>query len=252
MVAPAYARKKPPPCGRGPGERERIFRPYGRRAWWGLALLAIFLLGISPAYGRTILETFDNGTYDHNLFIPITSGSPNQPTVTVVDTHLEVTIPGPINGIFAGGLQMLNFKLMGDFDVQVDFNLLAWPANNGVGAGIVSPLFDVRRVANNGQTQETYALGVPGKGITNIPTSDMSGKLRMKRTGSTVQGFYWDNNAWQPIGSYTDATLAADTAVYIGVYGGGFTVQPPLTVAFDNFKIIMSDSISYIMPLLME
>lgn len=211
-------------------------------AW--IMFLAIFLLSLSPAFGGTIYENFDNNTYNQNLFIPITSGSPNQPTVTVVDTHLEVTIPGPINGIFAGGLEMLNFQLVGDFDVQVDFNLSAWPANNGVGAGIVSPLFDVRRVANNGQTQETYALGeetyalgVPGIGITNIPTSDMFGKLRLKRIGSTVQGFYWGNNAWQPIGSYTDATLAADTAVYIGVYGGGFTVQPPLTVAFDNFKI---------------
>ena len=32
-----------------------------------------------------------------------------------------------------------NFIFAGDFDMQVDFNLAAWPPNNGVGAGIISP-----------------------------------------------------------------------------------------------------------------
>lgn len=81
-----------------------------------------------------------------------------------------------------------DFKLMGDFDIQVDFNIdpAAWPAS-GVGAGIVSQLFDVRRVAANGpQGVDTYSFGIPGKGISNVNTGDMSGKLRLKRKGYIV------------------------------------------------------------------
>jgi hypothetical protein len=203
------------------------------------------------------VETFDNGTYNHNLFGVITSGTPNQPTVTVVNKHLEVTISGLINGLFMGGLQMLgSYRLMGDFDVQVDFNLSAWPANNGVGAGIVSPLFSVARVASNGQPglYDTYSFGIPGKGITNVTTTDTSGKLRLKRTGSTVQAFYWGSNDWQSIASPSpqpDASLAAPTVVYIGVSGSGFTVSPPLKVAFDNYTITVPDAFA-VLPLLME
>jgi hypothetical protein len=195
------------------------------RGFVGVIALATLLLWLSPAYGRIIVENFDNGDYNHNLFAVNTSGTPNQPTVTVVSEQLQVTISGPITGLFGAGLGMTpNLQLMSNFDIQVDFNLAAWPANNGVGAGIVSQLFDVRRVANNGQTSETYEFGIPGKGITNVTTGDMSGKLRLKRTGSTVQAFYWvpASSSWQSIGSpVTDKTLAAPTSVYIGIYAGG-------------------------------
>jgi hypothetical protein len=218
------------------------------RGFVGVLVLATFFLGISPAYGRTVIENFDNNTYNHTLFWVNTSGTPNQPAVTVVDEHLQVTISGPITGIFAAGLQMTdNLVLAGDFDLQVDFNLVAWPLNSGVGAGIVSPLFDVRRVAADGQegVTETYFFGIPGQGITTVTTGDMSGKLRLKRTGSTVQAFYWVPaiSSWQSIGDpVTDATLAAPTSAYIGIYSRDFTVEPPLTVTFDNYKIMLPDA----------
>jgi hypothetical protein len=208
-------------------------------------VLAIFILGISPAYARTVIENFDNNTYNQTLFWVNTSGTPNQPAVTVAEKHLQVTIPGPITGIFAAGLQMTDkLILAGDFDLQVDFNLVAWPLNSGVGAGIVSPLFDVRRVASNGEegVTDSYFFGIPGQKITMVPTGDMSGKLRLKRTGSTVQAFYWvpASSSWQSIGDpVTDATLAAPTSTYIGIYSRDFTSAPPLTVTFDNYKIML-------------
>jgi hypothetical protein len=230
------------------------------RGFFGVIFLATFLLWFSPAYGRTIVENFDNGDYNHNLFGVNTSGTPNQPTVTVVNEQLQIQISGPITGLFSGGLGMTdNLILTGNFDIQVDFNLVAWPNNNGVGAGIVSPLFDVRRVASDGQpgVNDTYFFGIPGKGITNVTTSDMSGKLRLKRTGGIVQAFYWDtgNNRWQDIVSPSpqpDATLAAPTSVYIGVYAGGFTATPPLTVTFDNYQIVIPSACAAISLLLLE
>lgn len=215
------------------------------RGFGGVILLAIFLLGISPAYGRTVIENFDHNTYNHTLFGVNTSGTPNQPAVTVVNDHLQVTISGPITGIFAAGLGMTNnLILAGDFDIQVDFDLVAWPLNSGVGAGIVSPLFDVRRLASNGQegVTDTYFFGIPGKGITTVATGDKVGKLRLKRTGSTVQAFYWvpASSSWQSIGNpVIDATLAAPTSAYIGIYSRDFAVETPLTVTFDNYKIMM-------------
>jgi hypothetical protein len=213
----------------------------------GVMLLATFLLGISPAYGRTVIENFANNTYNQNLFGINTSGTPNQPVVTIVNEHLQITISGPIDGLFAAGLGMKsNFILAGDFDMQVDFNLAAWPPNNGVGAGIISPLFDVRRLASNGApgVTDSYFFGVPGKAAINVPTGDMSGKLRLKRTGSTVQAFYWvaASSSWQSIGSpVSDPTLAAPTSGGIGIYSRDFAGVSPLNVTLDNYKIMMPD-----------
>ena len=57
----------------------------------GLALLAFFagfLLSISSSYAGTIYQSFDNNTFNQNLFGFVTSGSPVTPVVAVFQQQL--------------------------------------------------------------------------------------------------------------------------------------------------------------------
>lgn len=70
-----------------------------------------------------------------------------------------------------------------------------------------------------------------------IGTSDTSGKLRLTRTGNTMQAFYWAPSGWQLIISRTDQLLGANCQ--ISMYAGSHNFQGKTAqVAFDNIQII--------------
>ena len=154
------------------------------RGFFGVIFLAAFLMGISPAYGRIIVENFDNGDYNHNLFGVVTSrdtesarGHRGQSEAASRDlrTHYRRDICGR-----AGNA--LKLSINGQFRHPSRFQPGGLARQQRDGAGIVSQLFDVRRVAANGQpgSEDTYSFGLPGKGMTNVTTTDSSGKLRLK------------------------------------------------------------------------
>lgn len=111
---------------------------YGKMGFTGMMLLAAFLLWLSPAYAGTIYEKFDNNTYNQKMFWIGSQGL--GPTTAVANNRLEITIPANAsaggNPYPFGGSIGSKFTLVGDFDVQVDFNLFNWPAPVGIQVGI--------------------------------------------------------------------------------------------------------------------
>lgn len=91
-------------------------------------------------------------------------------------------------------------QLSGDFDMQVDFDLLTWTPGNGVRVGLGTPLATMERTSFNAGdgfgTQEVYVVDLRGGGgnlvITPGSIGDTPGKLRLGRTGNTVTGYYYD------------------------------------------------------------
>ncbi|MCX5888586.1 MAG: hypothetical protein NTY36_03945 [Deltaproteobacteria bacterium] len=230
-------------------------------------LIASFLLGHSPAYGGgTLLETFTNNTYDQNWWYIGTQGI--GPSTAVTNNHLEITIPAnassggspsPFGGFINGPL------LAGDFDVQVDFTLVTWSVPAGVQMGIlpVFPRGAVRFTAGVDMMSDPDFNPAQFYGdfsSVSIPTLDNAGKLRLKRTGTTIEAFYWASSGWQPIsGPRTDAQFWRNCAMQFYVYSHNFQGKD-VKVAFDNLQIIYTritsgnnpSTVGALLPLLLQ
>jgi TolB protein len=129
-------------------------------------------------------------------------------------------------------------RLVGDFDVQVDYQLLEWPAANGVQAIFAS--FDT---ANSGyfairESQawgEQYSSWIPQEFISQ-PTSDPAGTLRLQREGSTAVVSYLSGATWIPIAS--GPTTTSPASITLGASSGmnRFSHQA-VTIAWDTYRI---------------
>jgi hypothetical protein len=160
---------------------------------------------------------------------------------TIIETNQRIEMTRSIPGSVYQGLQS-RCKLRGDFDAQVDFRLLNWPAQNfnTVRFAVMDlpggPLgqFGIMR---NSYADEIYqmrgAAGVEGE----VSRSDLVGTLRLKRIGTTLQGYYWNGSGFAPLGSSTtsvdDTRLMVDFSFPAGIPATTANVM----IAIDNFKV---------------
>jgi hypothetical protein len=149
--------------------------------------------------------------------------------------------------------------LCGDFDVQVDY------AVTGLVAGVTGGIFASMRandleVTTNGMTIERYAAGyLPANGsyqnyksyTTNkgedatsvlVPTTDVTGRFRLTRTGTTVKSYYW--KAGNPDGQWVLVNTATLTGTPWGLvlYEGDNSPAnagptAPYSVTFSNLLV---------------
>jgi hypothetical protein len=127
----------------------------------------------------------------------------------------------------------------GDFDAQLDFDLLAWPAQNGVWVSLMvgGTPYNVYRVSWQFPQSEAYGAYLPPAGTT-LPATGTIGTLRLTRQGDIFTAYYRSGLRWIPIISGTGPT--GDVPLTLGVFNisaaASFTGQP-VTVAFDNFHV---------------
>jgi hypothetical protein len=213
----------------------------------GALVLAICFLPVPLSWAQTpadniFYDNFNDNSIDPNLWQD--PGLYEGATISETNQRLEITVP-------PGGEADLLAKnnLYGDFDLKVDFNLLSWPIPNGVSVGIGagSDAIDlvIKRAsygpADPGGQREIYwayfAYAGGPETTAEVPTTDTSGKLRMKRTGNKVEMFYGKNGAWELIGSQTDDHFIG--TVSFGLSGQSEQALQQAQVAFDNFLAIM-------------
>lgn len=219
----------------------------------GMLVLVIWFLPVSASLGQTpadniFYDNFNDNSLDTNKWQnPSPSGGA---TISETNQRLEITIPQNPQGAAADLVCKDNYNLYGDFDLKVDFNLLAWPTPNGVslGIGVIGSGIDcvVKRASYGpddyggpGEVYHAYFSYAGGPEVeTDIPTTDTSGKLRMKRTGNKVEMFYGKNGAWQLIDAQANDNLKGTVQFGMGAQANK-TLQP-VTIAFDNFLGIMT------------
>ncbi|HUF35270.1 MAG TPA: PKD domain-containing protein, partial [Gemmatimonadales bacterium] len=157
---------------------------------------------VAPS-GSRVLDDFNDNARDTLLWTaPADTGR-----VRAVEANgrLEITMAGSASGAVFGNGYASRCTLAGDFDIRVDYHLLEWPAANGVrvglsagqaGRGSVGIAERVSEGRNDVATGEVYLvdLGAAPYGIRQ--TTDLSGTLRLTRSGSTVAGYYWDGAGW--------------------------------------------------------
>ena len=142
-------------------------------------------------------------------------------------------VPGqPTIGAHVGA----NCLLMGDFDVQVDYELLTWPAGNNVNAGIqaffTNGAID-RATQSWGETYNTFLNPV----FNSVTTSDQAGSLRLVRSGATMTSYYKSDGSWIQLGTGPAQQTTAIVALSFKNYGNFEFGQQATTVAFDNFRL---------------
>jgi hypothetical protein len=198
-------------------------------------LLTSCLLSVSSLLARTITDNFSGASLNTGLWVDISQGGPS---ISQTSGQLQVTIPGTSTGDWNGNIQS-KFILIGDFDVQADFSLLNWPADNGIRVGIRAT-GAVERVGAGAGFGEEYLTDFGGNLLGRVGTVDTSGALRMTRTGNILEGFYRaeDGVSWTSLGSWSDPTFGANTKILLGTWSGPpFFGGKDAIVAFKNFQV---------------
>lgn len=173
-----------------------------------------------------------------------TSGSGTGATLATSNGRLEVSIRadaanGPPGG-WIGAHIGTNCQLRGDFDVQVDYELIDWPAANGVSAFMntyYGPEPNFESITRSSfPWGELYDARIDQRPST-LLSDDRSGTLRLTRTGSVLTasaravGGDWRVVATRP--AVTAATvITVGAASHDDIFG-----DRDVRVGFDNFSI---------------
>lgn len=188
-----------------------------------------------PSFPRS--DGFDDGVIDPLVWIPSESGGP---LVDEQNGRVELTVPSTSSGASFGATLTTVCKLIGDFDIQVDYELLEWPANAGVRMGFT--VHDDKSSARawffNDFTQDDSYVAQHGGSIQTAPATGMTGTLRMTRAGDTWTSYYWDGAMWAVINSSIQS-LTDEYQVRLQIWGhdASFSDQQ-VRVAFDDFTLV--------------
>jgi dipeptidyl aminopeptidase/acylaminoacyl peptidase len=161
--------------------------------------------------------------------------------------RLEITVPtnttlDPNVGFAATGL-MSQCLISGNWDMQVDYQLLAWPTDNGVLQSLQAGNFvNDQWVGANGLfvfnpgDNTGISTNFPEPRNAFVPNQPLTGRLRLARNGSAITAYYLSDGTWVQMltGAYTADTSDAVLYVFTTAAPGS---HPDVKVAFDNFSI---------------
>ena len=225
-----------------------------------LGLVVVALATTTSTFGTSPLTLPRLASMSGNFTGPFWSRTEagSGPSIATTNTAASVSIPAnssndPSLHIFGAGLSS-TCPVSGDFDVQIGFRLLNWTFANGVRVGLASTpdAFFTTYIATNpslavartslgpgdtaGIPRENYLTqfldGVQGL----IPTSDLTGALRLTRTGGTATGYYLGPTGW--IAVHSGPTITQSIHLSIEAWSHNFTFTHTFVkVEFDNFTI---------------
>ena len=173
----------------------------------------------------------------------------NTPGVTVdeVNGRVEIAVAataengGDFNII--GGTLGTNCRWRGDFDVRVDFELLDWPAANGV-AGQLSSWYSaysatIGRFSSNAGREE-YTGWFPA-GSNSLTGADRTGTFRLVREGARTLGYYGSDGGWE---SVVSSRVSGSPTIGLSIYSrDDWFADKPVRIAFDNFVLLAEDPV---------
>ncbi len=187
----------------------------------------------------TLTDDFSEGYRDCSRWFT-TVQPPGIGLMAVANQQLEMVKASSGNGYM--GLAS-RCKLAGDFDVQVDYKLPIWPAQNFHTVRLIaSDLPDggtgLPGVYRNSYAAENYEFRnqLGAVGLVSVPTSDTFGTIGLKRTGTnTSQPVLSGYDSHGSIGSAP--TTSNRTGFTIDFATPSTTAPGDVAIAFDNFKV---------------
>jgi hypothetical protein len=161
------------------------------------------------------------------------------PTITADD---EMQFALTTSHAAAGVSSRMRWFFTGDFDVQVDYEIVsagAGPTDGGLYFFAIMDLNNMVFFRRHMWTAQTYDYQVKNNGgwvnYAQVATADTSGKMRITRVGSTVSVYYWNGSSWVQLGSSYAMTHAKPMYIdcFLAPHGGTANV----TVKLRNFTI---------------
>ncbi len=214
-----------------------------------LLFISLFIL-IVPGlvFADTIGDNFNDNSLNSSLWVPfnIGSGGPGVSiSVSEINGRLEAkaTIDpypsAPNSAIALAGISLLG-TIYGDFDIQVDYELLSplvGPGDEPTIAILLSNgllLDDPYFVGRSLDGGDIYVAGIDDE--YGAPTTDMEGLLRFTRMGTLMSAYYWEplDTDWQLI---RQANGSADPIKTLGLGIYNETNDTTVFAAFDNFNL---------------
>jgi DNA-binding SARP family transcriptional activator len=186
---------------------------------------------------RRITDDFANG-FDQRIWHRLITGTGVEAEVR--NGRFEVTIGadavegGPYN-VIAGQLGT-HCRFPGDFDARVEYELLRWPAANGVQVSLVAFFADARVSRESYPGGDYYQSWIPPSLEQTEATTGTSGALRVARQNGTVTTYFRGRDgSWVRIqsGQATGVAVLSPAAQSSNQRFGDKEVQ----VAFDNFLV---------------
>ncbi len=213
-----------------------------------VTLLVVASFHSQATAAETVMSDNFNDNYANSLLWSTTNVVGTGPSLSETNQKLEIYFPSFSNGSAFGAGYSSVCKLRGDFDVQVDYELLLWPFANGVRVGLAAANLGSPAAVERTNFSANISNDVPGwprevylahfsDGVNGITESaDFAGKLRLVRTGDQLTGYYFASGGWVPIN--TAYTSTNDTAVSLSAWSHDniFTGQD-VKLAFDNFIV---------------
>lgn len=184
-----------------------------------------------------LTDGFEDGVRDASLWHQIVDpGS----TLAEANGRLELTIAadavpgGPFNQVDAHyGLQC---SLPGDFDFQIDYQLLEWPEAGGVFAGLHA-FFAAAGVSRRSSVWGNDYTAWSGAAFAALPTAGTAGSMRLVRSGGGLTAYV------RSAGGEWTQLLAAPADPTAAVAGMGLTApgaefaHVAAAAAYDNFRL---------------
>lgn len=197
-------------------------------------------------------DDFNDNTINLFMWSPWQSGGV---TIAEANQRLEIFFPYDSSGVVFSGSIHSNCWLRGDFDIQADFYLLEWPSIDqlGTGNGVRMGLSVAGDSQDWGVTRTSFgtSMDFPDyprevclfdstvgqlKGMTS--TSDMSGILRIVRSGNIVNAYYFNStvNDWVFIAS--EYVMTGDVRFTLAAWSHDYAfMNCNVKLAFDNFLV---------------
>jgi hypothetical protein len=218
-----------------------------------LTACSIVLLG-THASAEVFREDFDDNHIDPALWTVQMYGS--GPQLAETNQELEILFPSNSSGGDFGFILISTWFLRGDFDVQADFRLLTWPYRNGIrmamgiyesglyhypGAGRIS--FGQSDYYEGWEVYLTdFADGV--NGITQ--TDDMTGTIRLVRTGALQTAYYSNSGQWVPI--HTGPAPSGDVPFKVSAFSAYQFTHQDVLAAWDNIVVNSGEIVGLPVP----
>lgn len=192
---------------------------------------------VLPQLAAPLVEGFDDGRIDPATWHTIVSGSGVSIAESggrlVVDFAAGAAPGGPFAQLETHvGLQC---QLAGDFDMQVGYSLLDWPAANGLQAFLsgFSSFTSGQVFRESKPWGERYGSWIDPS-FAAVETADAAGAFRLTRAAGVVTASYRDGDAWVPLNS-----ASRPEPMVAAVGAGDFQTFSGLrvSVAFDDFRL---------------
>lgn len=209
------------------------------------------LLPCTQACAEVFREDFNDNYIDPALWTVQMYGS--GPELDETNQQLEIFFPSYSSGGDFGFILRSTWHLRGDFDVQVDFRLLTWPYRNGIrmAMGIYeSGLYHYPGVERISFGQNDYYEGWEvyltdfADGVNGITQTDqMSGTMRLVRTGASQTGYYRSAGQWIPI--HTGPAPTGDVPFKVSAFSAYQFTNQDVLAAWDNIVVNSGEIVEF-------